>query len=748
MTTIPTLAALFAGLVMPLTLSTLPPLWMVGTAVLLGLALLAIRRVRLLAVWLLGACWACWSHQLVLDQRLHHELDNQRVSVVGKVVGMPEQTALGWRFLLDEARDTHTSRPLPLIRAHWYGGERVEPGETWRFEMRIRRPRGMSNPGAFDYEAWLFAQEIGALGSIRSGKRLEAAISSPSQWRLAVRQRLDAVLRDKPGASRLIALVVGDRSVLSRGDWDTLQATGTGHLMVISGLHVGMVAAAVFAGVYALGWLGLLRVSWPYLWLAAPVSLLIAGGYAALAGFAVPTQRALLMVALVFLARLRYRQINPWVFWLAALCAVVIVAPGAPLRAGFWLSFVAVGLLIVGMAGRLANRSWWWRWGRAQWVIFIGLWPWLVLWGMPGSLSAPLVNVAAIPWVSLLVVPAALLGTVLELAFGASWLLDLAATALDWLFRLLTHAAGWQSPVALGFPGWFSWVIAVAGALLLISPLVSLVRIPALICLLALAYPDHRRPESGAFWVTVLDVGQGLSVLVQTQTHTLLYDAGARLSSGFDLGEAVVSPALLDLGVRRLDTLLLSHADNDHAGGAGAVLKRFSVSQVLSGQARELAKFGAAPCVAGQAWRWDEVEFQIVYSAPPPAPSNERSCVLRVANAHSAVVLPGDVGIRGEYQMLGENLQADLLLAPHHGSRTSSSYPFIRAVQPRWVAFSAGHHSRFNHPHEKVVERYRELHVEPVYTARSGAMKFDFPDHQPGTLSWNWRDRSKRFWHE
>lgn len=748
MTTISILAALFAGLVMPLALSALPPFCAVGTAALLALALLAIRRVRLLAVWLLGACWACWNHQLVLDQRLPHELDNQRIPVIATVVGMPEQTALGWRFLLDDAFDPQTSRPLPLIRAHWYGGKRVEPGETWRFEMRVRRPRGMSNPGAFDYEAWLFAQEIGALGSIRSGERLATGPESPSQWRLAVRKRLDAVLQDKPGASRLNALVVGDRSVLNRDDWDTLQATGTGHLMVISGLHVGMVAAAVFAAVYALGRLGLLRVSWPYLWLAAPVSLIVAGSYAALAGFAVPTQRALLMVALVFLARLRYRQINPWAFWLAALCAVVIVAPGAPLRAGFWLSFVAVGLLVVGMAGRIANRGWWWRWGRAQWVIFVGLWPWLVLWGMPGSLSSPLINVIAIPWVSVLVVPAALLGTVLELAFGASWLLDLAAAALNGLFRLLEHAADWQAPVAVGFPGWSSWVLAVAGALLLVSPLVSLVRIPALVCLLALAYPNHDKPEPGAFWVTVLDVGQGLSVVVQTRTHTLLYDAGARLSSGFDLGEAVVSPALLDLGVRRIDTLLLSHADNDHAGGAGAILSRFPVRDVLSGQAAELAKLGAAPCTAGQAWRWDEVEFQVLYSAPAPAPSNEQSCVLRIANAHSAVVLPGDVGIRGEYQMLGENLQADLLLAPHHGSRTSSSYPFIRAVQPRWVAFSAGHHSRFNHPHEKVVERYRELQVEPVYTARSGAMKFEFPAHQPGTLSWSWRDRSKRFWHE
>ncbi|UAW96970.1 DNA internalization-related competence protein ComEC/Rec2 [Halopseudomonas nanhaiensis] len=742
------LAALFAGLITPLSFPTLPPLWVVGLAMVAGFAAMLHRLVRPLALFMLGLVWALTYHHWMLSERLPEHLDNKRAAFTGTVAGLPEPTGLGWRFLIKDARLVDTGEALPLIRAHWYSGAPVQPGERWHFDGSLRRPRGMSNPGGFDYEAWLYAQGIGAVASVRAADLMEDGGSGLSGWRRLVRHRLGETLSEQPGADRLIALVVGDRSVLDDRDWDILQATGTGHLMVISGLHVGMVAAAVFGLVSVVGWLGVLRVPWPQQWLAAPLALAAAALYAGLAGFAVPTQRALLMVALLLLARLRYRQINPWVFWLAALCAVAALAPAAPLRAGFWLSFVAVGLLLLGMSGRLAIRGLWWRWGRAQWVIFVGLWPWLLLWGMPGSLTAPVVNLVAIPWVSLLVVPAALLGTVADLYADFSWLLVMAAHALNGLFALLTLAASWQGPVGQPFPGWGAWLVGVTGALILVSPLAGFLRVPALACLLVLFVPPTAPPEPGGFRVTVLDVGQGLSVLVQTRSHVLLYDTGARLRSGFDLGEAVVSPALQELGVRQIDLLLLSHADNDHAGGASAVIERFPTRRVLSGQASELAALNAQPCEPGESWKWDDVEFRIVYSAQPPAPANERSCVLHIASEHGSVLLPGDLGVRGEYQMLDESLQSELLLAPHHGSRTSSSYAFIRAVSPRWVVFSSSYHSPFGHPHPKVVERYRELHAEPVYTARSGALQFDFGAADPDVLSWRWRDQMQRFWHE
>lgn len=747
--------ALWLGLLLPLTLKSLPPFsWLFLLTCLLPAISFwrpAGRHIALLAA---GVVWACLSHHQQLEQRLASTLDMQRVVLEGRIKGLPEATDTGWRFMIANARLQGSLKDagesLPPIRAHWYAGEQVSPGEHWIFEARLRRPRGMSNPGGFDYEAWLYANGVGAVASIRAGERMvwpdESGLGPVRDY---IRHRLQEVFADRSGHSRLSALIVGDRSVLDKADWKLLQATGTSHLMVISGLHVGMFAAAVFGMAALAGRIGLLPLSWPRLWLAAPLAILAAAFYAGLAGFAIPTQRALLMVVLVLLARLIYRQPGPWLFWLAALCAVTLVNPAAPLLAGFWLSFMAVGLLILGMHGRLQQRGLWWRWGRAQWVVFIGLWPWLLLWGMPGSIISPLVNVLAIPWVSLIVVPAALLGTGLELLFGFSWLLVGADKALTVLFDMLNWAALWHLPRYLAFPGWINWSIATLATLALLSPLARLLCLPALVCLPVMLNNPQARPEEGQLWVTVLDVGQGLAVLLQTREHNLLYDAGARLSSGFDLGEAVVHPALLALGVERLDGMLISHADNDHAGGAMAMVTRMPVAEVLAGQHEALpVGLRASPCQPGEAWQWNGIGFSVVYSAPPPAPANERSCVLQAGVGNASVLLPGDLGIRGEYQMLREPLAAQLLLAPHHGSRSSSSYAFIRAVDPRWVVFSAGSGNAYNHPHPKVVDRYRELGVEPVYTSASGAIRFVLDEAGGSYRKWSWRDRARRFWHE
>lgn len=744
------LFALFVGLITPLVMPILAPGWLLAVALLVMLgAALSGRSGRVFAAFLAGLIWASYWHHQALEQRLAQSLDGQKVWIEGRVRGLPEPTLTGWRFELTDARVVDTGESLPLIRAHWYLGEPVANNQRWQFEASLRRPRGMSNPGGFDYEAWLYAQEIGALASIRDGRLLDQPAVRMNGLRSLIRTRLGKSLESHPGGQRLLALIVGDRSVLSRDDWDILQATGTSHLMVISGLHVGMLASLAFVVMAVLARLRLFPIRWPRFWIAAPLAVLLASGYAALAGFAVPTQRALMMILLVLIARLLYRQPEPWMTWLAALCAVVIVSPAAPLKAGFWLSFMAVGLLIFGMSGRLAVRGVWLRWGKAQWVIFAGLWPWLLLWGMPASLSAPLVNAVAIPWVSLVVVPAALLGAATELLFGWSWLLWNAAHALDALFDALALVANLQSPLRMPFPGWVGWSVGTLGALALLSPVGRLLLVPAVVSLVVLVMPERESPDPGAVWATVLDVGQGSSVLVQTRNHALLYDAGARLSSGFDLGEAVVHPALVSFGIATLDAMLLSHADNDHAGGALAIQRMMPVKRVLSGEhERQQAELGAEQCRAGDRWEWDGVHFAVLYAADAPADSNDRSCVLKVSTGDSSLLLTGDLGMTGEYELLSQDLQATLLVAPHHGSHTSSSYAFIRAVAPRWVVFSAGHNNRFGHPHQKVVQRYRELGAEPVYTATSGAVRFVLNGTGQSMQLWGWREYSRRFWHE
>ena len=741
------LACLFAGLLIPLSFPHLPSLWWL--LMLLPVVVVVWRLPyagRGLSCLLGGLCWALVLHHVALAQRLDSALDGQVMVVEGRISGLPEQTATGWRFELTQTQRQDNAAPLPDLRMHWWSGKPVVAGEWWWFEVRLRRPRGMSNPGSFDYEAWLYAAGTGGLGSVRNGGRLFRPTGTP--WREALRERFSTALAPIAERQRLLALLLGDKSVLNDNDWQVLQATGTSHLMVISGLHVGLVALTVFWFTRQLLRWGRFAWAWPQLWLSAPVALGAAAGYAVLSGLAIPVQRALLMCALVCLMQLCQRKPSPSLIWLVALVAVTGFNPAAPLRAGFWLSFMAVGVLIFGLSGRLALRGIWARWGSAQWVVYLGLWPWLVLWGMPSSVSALVVNLLAIPCLSLLILPLGLLGALLELVLGWPWLLQCAGDLLTLLFEALAWVADFSPVVHFAFPGWPAWGCALAGSLLLLCPCKRLLWLPASLCLLPLLLPTFARPEPGQVQLTVLDVGQGLAVHVQTAEHDLLYDAGARLSSGFDLGEAVVLPALQASGVSELDMLLISHADNDHAGGALAVQQRLPTKRVVSGEPERLPPALGAQACEPQRWNWDGVEFELLWAELQGAAANDRSCVLQLRAGLNGVLLPGDISQAGEYRLIPELGHSSVLLAPHHGSTSSSSYAFIRRIAPRWVVFSAGAKNRYAHPHPKVVARYRELSVEPVYTAVSGAVRFWLDAQTEPRLSWRWRDEARRFWHE
>ena len=743
------LLCLLAGLLCPLLFTALP-LWtpFAGGVVVLALLLrrLPLRPLRALLLFCCGLSWSLFWHHAALDSRLPLARDNQQVTLTGRVDSLPLQTDTGWRFQLRDVRDI-SQRSLPDMRLHWWGGAPIAAGEIWQLEVRLRRPRGLRNPGTFDYESWLYAQGIGAVGSVKAGQRISVA-PALGQWRDRLQERLARPLSELPRGTRLLALLTGDRKALDRSDWDLLQATGTTHLLVISGLHIGMLATAVFALMglvlrsFPLGW------SRPQLWLSAPVALVAAAGYAGLAGMGVPVQRALLMCLLVLLLKLWRRQLPAIELWLAAMVIVTLVNPAAPLRAGYWLSFMAVGLLLLGMGGRLHIGSVWWRWWRAQWIAFIGLWPWLLLWGLPTSAVAMLVNLLAIPWISLLVVPTALLGAALELLCGLDWLLLLAAHLLNLLLLALAWVAKWDGLLWLPFPGWSAWLLALAGVLALLLPIATL-RPLALLCLLPLLLPPQVRPVAGEVRVIVLDVGQGLSVLVQTAGHDLLYDAGARFGSGFDLGEAVVAPALLSFGVRELDLLLLSHADTDHAGGALALARRMPPLRVISGEAERIpAALAADACRMGQEWLWDGVRFRLLQAQDSGDDGNARSCVLQVWAGEHSLLLPGDIGKADEALLLAELAPAELLVAPHHGSRSSSSYALIRRLGPKWVVFSAAYHNPFGHPHPQVVARYRELGSDAIYTGGAGAVSFILRPDRPVVTEWRWRDVARRFWHE
>ncbi|MTD21928.1 DNA internalization-related competence protein ComEC/Rec2 [Pseudomonas sp. CCM 7891] len=706
----------------------------------LALMLLPFRTYPL-AFFLLGLSWACLSAQWALDDRLAPLLDGQTRWLEGRVTGLPQQNDGVVRFELTDSRSRKDTLPK-RIRLTWHGGPPIHSGERWRLAVTLKRPSGLLNAHGFDYEAWLLARRIGATGSVKDGQRLAPARLA---LRDSIRQRLLAV--DAQGREAgLAALVLGDGSGLSTQDWRTLQSTGTVHLLVISGQHIGLLAGLIYGVVAGLARYGCWPRPLPWLPWACGLAFAAALGYGLLAGFEVPVQRACVMVGLVLLWRLRFRHLGLWWPLLLALDGVLILEPLASLQPGFWLSFAAVAVLILVFSGRLGPWSPWQAWTRAQWLIAIGLFPILLILGLPISLSGPLANLFAVPWISLVVLPSALLGTaLLPLPFIGEGLLWLAGGALDWLFRglalLAQRVPAWTpADVPVG-----CWLVSLLGAVLLLLPRGVPFRLLGWPMLLLAVFPPRESVPHGQVDVVQLDVGQGLAIILRTRNHTLLYDAGPRFGE-FDLGARVVLPELLKFGVKKLDLMLLSHADADHAGGAMTIAQGLPIKRVVGGETDGLpAGLGAQPCVSGEQWEWDGVRFEL-WQWPGATSGNQKSCVLQVQAKEERLLLTGDIDRDAERALLASTLavRTDWLQAPHHGSRSSSSWPFLQQLAPKAVLISRGHGNAFGHPHPHVMARYQALGSAIYDSAEQGALRL-----QLGTFQAPVAARSqRRFWRE
>jgi len=564
------------------------------------------------------------------------------------------------------------------------------------------------------------------------------------------------------------ALSVGIRADMRPADWDTLTRTGTIHLVAISGLHIGLVAGLV---ALVSGWAWRLAGRLPLL-LAAPRAGIIAGlvaglVYALMAGMTIPTQRAVCMLAAVAAAMFWSRRALAVETWLLALTVVLAFDPLASLAAGFWLSFGAVAVLALGVARALAAPAeaswvrrvaarfgaWWW----IQLILFVGMAPLLLALFHRVSLAAPFANLVAIPVIGMGAVPAALAGLAL-LAAGfesaASWAFNAAAAVIDALWVFLDWCAAqpwavWRRPA----PAWWSVPLAALGAALLLAPRALPARRTGWLWFVPLlAAPgaglDGDALGRGEFHYTMLEVGHGLATVVQTQSRVLLYDAGPRFSGGFDTGESVVVPFLNQLRARDLDALVVSHGDNDHSGGHRAVLAQFAAGRVLSSTPALIASAGGESCRAGQRWEWDGVVFEMLW---PPADTaglsgNDASCVLRVSSPFGALLLTGDIGRPAEAALVRARvaLAADILQAPHHGSKTSSTEAFLARVNPQIALASIGHLNRYAHPHESVRARYEHRGIPLYHTANEGGISASFL--RAGITLRGWRGVGRKFW--
>lgn len=746
------------------------PTWLALAAGVCLLPCLGLPMLRPFVCFGAGILWALCRADMVLDTEWPAALESRDVTLRGVVAGLPERNERYIKFDLDVERARFQGLPVSFdgrVRLRWYdppdavrGG--LKAATVWRVDARLKQPHGYYNPGGFDYEAFLFREQIRAVGYVReseantrTGASRRAVLLSARQ---ALRDRLEGALAGLRHPGLLTALALGDRTSISDLEWRTFRATGTNHLIAISGLHIGFVAG--IGGLLGM-WVGraatVIRadVSAPRVGAAAALSFAFV--YAALSGFAVPAQRAFVMAA-VFLVGVLCRRHSWNVRSLClALLMVLILEPASVHDPGLWLSFCAVGLIIgwlarerrrehssthatARMGSRIAAAL------KLQWMLSVALLPLVAAFFSVASLVAAPANTIAVPVVVFSLVPlciAAVALAALGFPAAASWCLGLADevmhalwTVLQWLGGLRyaqfeVHVEMWQSLAVLAGILWLvlarRWwrVLGLAGAAVLLAP-----------------GPDP--PARGEFQVAVLDVGQGLSAVVRTAHHTLVYDTGPRYPGGFSLANAVLVPYLRERRVSSVDVLVISHGDNDHRGGFEDLRAAYPTGRVLS----SVRLPGSDYCVAGQSWQWDGVAFDVLHPERAGVPpGNNASCVLRISGPNGTMLLTGDIESAVEDALVrrfGDRLRSDVLLVPHQGSETSSSPDFIDAVEPALAVVSAGYLNRYGHPRPAVVKRYRRRDISIRNTADAGAVIVDV--HRQGITVSGWRNTKPRYW--
>jgi competence protein ComEC len=725
---------------------------------------------------LIALCAAClgasiaWSNALFqAEQRLADKLSPScegltRWSEV-LISELPTATDLGMKWIGEvsaiKPSENSDCKSVPKrVSISWISGysaftagtlPELHVGDVWRLPLSFKRTVAPLQFEGFDVESYWFANEIGATASVKAklaridGKRLNNIRWSRfdlmiQTLREQLRSRINTALTDAPNRAVLVALVLGDQRGISAADWSLFSATGIGHLVSISGMHITLFAALA-------GWLCMLawrRSAWLCLRIPAPKAGAVTGlaaalFYCALAGWGIPAQRTVFMLAAVVIAVVIQTRPSPIHILSFAASVLVLLDPWAAQTAGFWLSFGAVALLMYANVGRFSMiKSRWDTLRQAvwtQWTVTIGLVPLTVMLFSQLSLISPLANAVAIPWVTFVVTPLAMLGTF----FGVDAFLQWGDQALSLLFSLLRPLSQLSyATVPAATPPIGVYILSIVGSLWALAPKGVPGKPLGVFLVAILWWWPASRPSEGAFWMEVLDIGQGNAIAIQTRDKTLIYDTGPAMNPSADSGARVILPWLWRQGLKRPDGLVISHQDNDHAGGAHTILKQAAPQWVSSSLPSDHPLIADVPkhiaCRAGQAWVWNNVHFEFIFPTDddftPSSKPNDTSCSLKISSPYGTALLVGDIGIAQEKRIIErygtDKLKTDVLIVPHHGSKTSSSEAFIDAVSPRFAVFQMGYRNRYGHPKPEVWERYAARPIAKLRTDATGALRFQF----------------------
>jgi competence protein ComEC len=724
-----------------------------------------------------GYVYAALVAELRLGDELRFDDEGRDVRIVGIVASLPAQQERGTRFEFEVEQTLTPGIHVPArIALGWYDPQAiVHPAERWEFEVRLRRPHGSLNPGGFDYEAWLLERNLRATGYVRLAdvppRRIDEWV-----WRAApladrardlLRERLQRQLQGARYGGVISALVLGDQRAIPESDWALFNRTGISHLVSISGLHITMIAGlAAFA-------IGALWRRMPRLLALAPVQTAAAIGavvtalaYCLLAGWGVPAQRTFLMLAIVALAFVLRLATRPALTLALAAAAVCVLDPWAVIAPGFWLSFGAVAAILLALHGRVAPAAGW-RFklreaGRVQLAVTLGLVPLTVALFQQVALVSPLANAVAIPVVSWLVTPLALIGAALvclpapldsfavPMITLAHWLFEQLALLLAWLV-----AVPW-SGITAPAPHPITLALALVGTTWLLAPPGWPQRWLGAVWLAPLFVWPAPRPAADELWLTAIDVGQGAAVLAQTHEAAVLFDAGPRYTPQANAGDRVILPLLRHQGVERLDLLIVSHLDIDHSGGAASILRALPVRRLWTSiDPAHPTVAGAASaqrCVDGQTLDLGQLHVRVLRPVASDyageRSTNAMSCVVAVRFGAHRILLTGDMPAREEGELTARqpDLKATVVAAPHHGSRHSSSAKFVDATTPAWVVFQSGYRNRFGHPAPEVVERYENAGAKVVRTDHFGAVRWRLRGDGAATFE-AWRRDHRRYWH-